>query len=110
MSNNNDNDNDNGKGRHPKNDLPFVVGAGLGRTGTHSLRAALEKLGYSKTFHMKEILEGHTPPDKWFALAQNERTNGHRNRTLSLKWHNRFWIWDTPPLPTTPRVCYWKNF
>lgn len=35
-----------------------VIGAGLGRTGTASLKVALGKLGY-KTYHMKELLENN---------------------------------------------------
>ena len=65
--------------------LPFVIGAGLGRTGTHSLQAALMSLGYNKPFHMKEILDGYTPPDKWFELAANERSTGVQNKTLALE-------------------------
>ena len=38
-----------------------VIGAGLGRTGTSSLKLALEELGY-KTYHMDELaLSGHAP-------------------------------------------------
>ncbi len=38
-----------------------VIGAGLGRTGTTSLKAALERLGFSKCYHMFEVIE--TPED-----------------------------------------------
>jgi hypothetical protein len=33
-----------------------IIGAGFGRTGTLSLKVALEKLGYDKTHHMEEVL------------------------------------------------------
>jgi len=33
-----------------------VIGAGLGRTGTMSLKMALEQLGYGQCFHMVELL------------------------------------------------------
>lgn len=33
-----------------------VIGAGMGRTGTLSLKAALEQLGFVKTYHMVELL------------------------------------------------------
>ena len=33
-----------------------VIGAGFGRTGTLSLKQALETLGYRKTHHMEEVL------------------------------------------------------
>jgi hypothetical protein len=38
-----------------------VIGAGLGRTGTLSLKAALERLGYRPCFHMIEVL---TKPER----------------------------------------------
>ena len=41
-----------------------VIGAGLGRTGTMSLKLALEQLGFGPCYHMKEVfahLDGHVP-------------------------------------------------
>lgn len=32
-----------------------VIGAGVGRTGTYSLKLALEKLGFGRCFHMEEV-------------------------------------------------------
>ncbi len=37
-----------------------VVGAGLSRTGTYSLKLALEMLGFDPCYHMHEVL---TRPD-----------------------------------------------
>lgn len=34
-----------------------VIGAGYGRTGTLSLKIALEELGFGKCYHMEELLE-----------------------------------------------------
>jgi len=34
-----------------------IIGAGFGRTGTLSLKYALEKLGYNKTYHMAELIQ-----------------------------------------------------
>lgn len=65
--------------------LPFLLGAGLGRTGTHSLQAALTRLGYNKPFHMKEILEGRAPAHGWFELAKQERSTGIENKTMALE-------------------------
>lgn len=51
-----------------------VIGAGFGRTGTMSLKLALERLGYVKCYHMMELF-GH--PDHlplWVA--------GHRGETV----------------------------
>ncbi|MBK9014350.1 MAG: sulfotransferase family protein [Saprospiraceae bacterium] len=33
-----------------------IIGAGLPRTGTNTLKASLEMLGFTKTYHMKELL------------------------------------------------------
>ena len=33
-----------------------IIGAGFGRTGTHSLKAALERLGYGPCHHMSEVI------------------------------------------------------
>ena len=33
-----------------------IIGAGKGRTGTHSLKLALEELGFGKCYHMVELL------------------------------------------------------
>lgn len=41
-----------------------VVGAGVGRTGTLSLKIALERLGFGPCYHMKEVfenLDAHVP-------------------------------------------------
>jgi hypothetical protein len=32
-----------------------VIGSGIGRTGTHSLKLALEQLGFGKCYHMEEL-------------------------------------------------------
>ena len=34
-----------------------VIGAGLGRTGTFSMKAALEQLGFGPCYHMLEVLQ-----------------------------------------------------
>ena len=49
-----------------------VIGTGYGRTGTDSLREALNELGY-KTYHMKEIMHGKLLSDvhDWITLAEN---------------------------------------
>lgn len=46
-----------------------VIGAGFGRTGTFSLKAALERLGFGPCYHMVELLTHRTHIDHW-ARAQ----------------------------------------
>jgi hypothetical protein len=50
-----------------------VIGAGFGRTGTLSLKIALEQLGYGPCYHMLEITKDtKTKPDQWVAIANGE--------------------------------------
>lgn len=42
-----------------------VIGAGFGRTGTHSLKLALEELNY-KAFHTMEMLENSAVLEMWY--------------------------------------------
>src|SRR5947207_3338150 len=34
-----------------------IIGSGLGRTGTYSLKLALEQLGFGKCYHMAELFQ-----------------------------------------------------
>lgn len=49
-----------------------VIGAGFGRTGTASLKAALEILGYDKTHHMFEVLGSRRQLALWHAIAMGQ--------------------------------------
>ena len=62
-----------------------IIGAGLGRTGTLSLKLALERLSFGPCYHMKEVFEhlDHVPvwdraadgePVDWDALFQGYRS------------------------------------
>ncbi len=47
-----------------------IIGTGLGRTGTHSLKLALEQLGFEKCYHMIELFQN--PEDlEYFKKAEN---------------------------------------
>jgi hypothetical protein len=46
-----------------------VVGAGFGRTGTLSLKNALEKLGFSPCYHMMEVFQRPDHIAMWHRLA-----------------------------------------
>jgi len=46
-----------------------VVGAGFGRTGTLSLKAALEKLGFGPCYHMMEVFPRPDHVAMWHQLA-----------------------------------------
>ena len=49
-----------------------VIGAGFGRTGTLSLKRALETLGFSKCYHMAEVAEHPSHVDLWRAAWRGE--------------------------------------
>jgi hypothetical protein len=49
-----------------------VIGAGFGRTGTLSLKAALEQLGFAPCLHMVDLLGGENRVEQWTAAAQGE--------------------------------------
>jgi hypothetical protein len=56
-----------------------VVGAGVGRTGTHSLKLALEQLLGGRCHHMVEILSD--PPSQvpaWTDAIEGRRTSSAR--------------------------------
>lgn len=50
-----------------------VIGAGWGRTGTESLKEALEILGYGRCYHMFELLKRTRHVPRWEALSRGER-------------------------------------
>ena len=52
-----------------------IVGAGFPRTGTNTLKKALEELGYSKTYHFKEMIANPTDLQYWLTLEKTGTTN-----------------------------------
>lgn len=49
-----------------------VIGAGFGRTGTLSLKFALERLGFGPCYHMVEVNAHPEHDPAWLALARGE--------------------------------------
>lgn len=47
-----------------------LIGAGLGRTGTLSLKVALERIGYGPCYHMMEVLVAPERARHWLARTQ----------------------------------------
>jgi hypothetical protein len=58
------------EGRH----LLRVIGAGFGRTGTSSLRRALEILGFGRCYHFTEMLRCRHVR-QWLRIARGERAD-----------------------------------
>lgn len=49
-----------------------VIGAGMGRTGTLSLKVALERLGFAPCYHMLEVFERPDDVRRWTAAVRGE--------------------------------------
>jgi len=49
-----------------------IIGSGLGRTGTYSLKLALEILGFGKCYHMTELFQNPSGV-KYFTDAENDK-------------------------------------
>ena len=56
-----------------------VIGAGLGRTGTLSLKAALEELGFAKCYHPLEVLASMDQARTWEAADRGEPVDWDRH-------------------------------
>ena len=52
-----------------------VIGLGMGRTGTYSLKLALEKLGFGPCYHMETLLEHPKGVKYWKELDRTGHTN-----------------------------------
>ena len=57
-----------------------IIGAGFGRTGTLSLKVALEQLGYGPCHHMKEVMLNNDQAE-WFSQA---------SKGVEVDWHEVF--------------------
>ena len=55
-----------------------VIGAGFGRTGTKSLQAALEQLGFAPCYHMTEVIKDSSHVDLWYAASRGEPVQWER--------------------------------
>ena len=49
-----------------------VIGAGFGRTGTSSIKAALEEIGFGPCYHVSEIAKNPDHLKAWRAAALGE--------------------------------------
>jgi len=57
-----------------------VIGSGFGRTGTLSLKVALEKLGFGPCYHMQEVVKRPKHIQTWHNIAHGK----------PVDWHNLF--------------------
>ena len=75
-----------------------VVGAGLGRTGTHSLKLALETLLDAPCYHMMEIRDRPDDADVWRRAAEGETLD----LTRSIEGYAATVDW--------PTAAFWRQF
>lgn len=52
-----------------------IIGAGLGRTGTFSLKLALEQLGFGPCYHMFEVVRAPERAQHWIDAAEGRPTD-----------------------------------
>jgi hypothetical protein len=57
----------------PPNQPMRVIGAGFGRTGTTSLKLALEMLGFGPCHHMQEVIKHPAEGPTWARAARGEK-------------------------------------
>src|SRR3712207_1198062 len=55
-----------------------VIGAGFGRTGTQSLKAALEELGFDPCYHMSELFGHPEHVEFWEAAARGKSVDWNK--------------------------------
>ncbi|MCB9432212.1 MAG: sulfotransferase family protein [Ardenticatenaceae bacterium] len=52
-----------------------VIGSGFGRTGTMSMKAALEQLGFGPCYHMDEVALNKERTEAWYHISQGKPAN-----------------------------------
>lgn len=98
-----------------------VIGTGLGRTGTMSLKVALEQLGFTGCYHMMEVFPRPDHVGMWKKAALGERIDWdqlYQGFTATVDWPSaHFWRDLTRRYPDAKVVhterdpeVWWKSF
>jgi len=74
-----------------------VIGAGFGRTGTLSLKQALDELGFGPTYHMEEVFRHPSHVGRWLDYASHGTTD----------WDALFASYDS--VVDFPASCAWEQ-
>ncbi|WP_435259708.1 sulfotransferase family protein [Thioclava sp. FR2] len=81
-----------------------IIGAGMGRTGTESMRFALNRLGMGPTHHMVECLENEQTGSRWRAFAAGQAAADwgalFEGYSSAVDWPSVSWwreIWEANP-------------
>lgn len=85
-----------GRGSHRPVTLQ-VIGAGFGRTGTLSLKQALDELGLGPTYHMEEVFRHPSHVRRWLDYASNRTTD----------WDTLFEGYES--VVDSPASCAWRE-
>lgn len=97
-----------------------LIGAGLGRTGTTSLKVALEDLLGGRCYHMLEVRERPEDPDVWGDAYEGKQPDWHRffdGYTAVVDWPAApFWPELAAAFPDAPILlsvrdvdAWWKS-
>jgi hypothetical protein len=74
-----------------------IIGAGFGRTGTTSLQAALQHLGFNPCYHAGEVFGNPEHTDYWVAAAHGD----HDGWRQALKGYRATLDW--------PATAFWRE-
>jgi hypothetical protein len=98
-----------------------VIGTGLGRTGTLSLKAALEQLGFGPCYHMTEVFPRPQHVSEWAKAARGEPIDWdklYEGFAATVDWPStHFWRDLTRKYPDAKVIhserepeLWWKSF
>lgn len=72
-----------------------VIGAGFGRTGTHSLGLALEKLGFSPCYNLQEVVKNPEHTETWNNAIDGKPIDWHylfSSYKSSVEWPGAYFF------------------
>lgn len=98
-----------------------VIGAGFGRTGTLSIKAALESLGFGPCYHMEQVFESDEQLRRWRDIAAGAPPDWHEvfaDYRSTVDWPGTlYWrqLAGTYPdarvlLSVRPEDSWWRSF
>ena len=97
-----------------------IIGAGFGRTGTHALKLALERLGFGPCHHMFEVRDNPRQLPAWEALARGEAVDWNsvfEGYNAQVDWPGaRYWRQLSEHYPDAkiiltvrPAICWYES-
>jgi hypothetical protein len=89
-----------------------VIGAGFGRTGTDSMREALEILGFGPCHHMRDVMTNPEQKQLWRALAAGAEPDWARllgGYASCMDWPSaRYWPQLISAFPEAQVILTWR--